>query len=137
MATVWFTIIMATLLGLYYWANTSNWKFKMMYTDNKILQKLKKNNNADLVEILKECGVDTFEIKDVDKLSRKERKQYFESIEFLFDNIKSHFKSECAQMLIDRRHDDIDYVVEVEKHCNTQESCKTCKLRSMKIQLKY
>lgn len=137
MATFWLTFIMATLLSLYYWANTLNWNFNRMYTDNKILKNLKKNNNADLVEILKECGADTFEIKNVDKLSRKKRKHYFKSIEFLFNNIKSHFKSECAQMLIDRRHDDIDYVMDVEKHCNTQESCKTCKLKRMRIQLKY
>lgn len=137
MVTVWLTIIMAFLLGMYYWLKTSIWNINMMYTDNQILQKLKETTNADLIKILKECGADKFEIKDMDKLSRKERRNYFKSIENLFDNIKSHFKSECAQMLIDRRHDDIDYVVEVEKHCNTQESCKKCELKTMKIQLKY
>ena len=137
MVTVWLTIIMAFLLGMYYWLKTSTWNIKMMYTDNQILQKLKETTDADLIKILQECGTDKFEIKDVDKLSGKERRDYFKSIENLFDNIKSHFESECAQMLIDRRHNDIDYVMEVERHCQNQESCKKCELKTMKIQLKY
>ena len=137
MVTVWLTIIMAFLLGMYYWLKTSTWNIKMMYTDNQILQKLKETTDADLIKILQECGADKFEIKDVDKLSGKERRDYFKSIENLFDNIKSHFESECAQMLIDRRHNDIDYVMEVERHCQNQESCKKCELKTMKIQLKY
>ena len=137
MRELWFILILTVLLALYYLSNRSTWKFSRMYTDNLILRKLQQNTDAELAGILHECGADVFELKNVDNLSRKESNQYFEKIEHLFDDIKSYFKSECAQLLIDRRHDDVDYVLKVEKYCKNFAECKECKLKSMKRQLKY
>ena len=136
MGELWFALILIVLLGLYYWGNRSLWVTKRLYTDNQILQQFKVENDAHLVEILHECGADTFELKDVSKLPWKEERKYFNDIERLFDNIESHFRSGCARLLIEHRHESINYILKVEKLCKDSE-CKTCKLKKMKRSLKY
>ena len=136
MEELWFALILIVLLGLYYWGNRSLWVTKRLYTDNQILQQFKVENDAHLVKILHECGADTFELKDVNKLSWKDERKYFNDIERLFDNIESHFRSGCARLLIEHRHESINYILKVEKLCKDSE-CKTCKLKKMKRSLKY
>lgn len=136
MGEVWFALILIVLLGLYYWSKRSVWITNRLYTDNQILQQFKVENDAHLVEILHECGTDTFELKDVSKLPWKEERKYFNDIERLFDNIESHFRSGCARLLIEHRHESINYILKVEKLCKDSE-CKTCKLKKMKRSLKY
>ena len=134
MGEVWFALILIVLLGLYYWSKRSIWITNRLYTDNQILQQFKVENDAHLVEILHECGADTFELKDVSKLPWKEERKYFNDIEHLFDSIESHFRSGCARLLIERRHEDVNYILKIEKHCKNSE-CKTCELKKMKRSL--
>jgi hypothetical protein len=100
------------------------------------MQEFRLNKDSYLVKILHECGADTFELKDVNKLSWRERRKYFNDIEDLFDSIGSHFKSKCAQLLIEHRYKGVDNILKTKEICKNSE-CKTCKLKKMKKELMH
>ena len=135
MGIFWLAVILFIFLGLAYWMKGSVRKTDRLYVDNRILRKLKLNEDADLVKILHETGADVFELKDISELEWSEGDRYFDDIERLFDKIQSHFKSECAQLLIEHRHEDIDYILKVENLCEDSE-CDTCTLKKMKRDLR-
>ena len=136
MVEFWFAVILFVLLGLYYWSKRSVWVTNRLHTDNLIMQEFRLNKDSYLVKILHECGADTFELKDVNKLSWKEERIYFNDIEHLFDSIESHFRSGCARLLIEHRHKNIDYILKIEKLCKDSK-CKTCKFKKMKRELMH
>jgi hypothetical protein len=127
MGEFWLAVILFTLLGLYYWSKRSSWITSRLHTDNQILQQFKMENDTHLNRILHECGADRFELKDINKLSWLEEKKYFNDIERLFDSIESHFRSEHARLLIERRHENINDILRLEKLCKTE--YKTCELK--------
>ena len=136
MGLFWYTLILVVLLTLYYLAKSSTWRLVQLEKDNKLLCCLIEKNDEELNKILRRCGADKFEIRSVHNLSKKEERQYFQKIEFLLNKIQSNFESDCAQLLLAHRDDNVDYLLKVERHCKNAD-CETCKFSMLKKELHY
>jgi hypothetical protein len=136
MGLFWYTLILVVLLALYYLSKSSTWRLIRLEKDDKLLRYLIEKNDDELNKILHNCGADKFCIVSIYGLSKQERKQYLREIEAQFEKIQSGFESECAKLLIERRSDDVDFLLEVEQHCKNAD-CKACKFRMLKKELRY
>lgn len=136
MGLVWYTLAMVVLLTLYYFAKKSTWRMIRLEKDDKLLRYLIEKNDDELNTILHNCGADEFCIMNIHSLSKQEEKQYLQEIGAQFEKIQSCFESECAKLLIVRRRDDVDFLLEVERHCKNAD-CKTCKFSMLKKELQY
>lgn len=131
-----YTVVMVALLTLYYLVKSSTWRLIRLEKDDKLLRYLIEKNDDELNTILHNCGADKFCIISIYSLSKQEQKQYLREIEAQFEKIQSSFESECAKLLIERRNDDVDFLLDVEQHCKSAD-CNACKFSMLKKELRH